>query len=111
MTREDVRKLYPHIINPPSSYYEVRNEKGTSKFRPGLTPDDYQPFIEYFTERAATAHAQARLDARKGRVDRAKQYLRAGEGWAEALRVALLRQRQSILDQVTARQTNDFKTS
>ena len=90
------RELWPNLRNPPHDYYDVRNRVGSSPFRPGLSPAAYQPFIEYFDERAQTAEAQARLDIRKHRHERALVYSRAAAGWRRAATMALRRKRAAM---------------
>ena len=97
------RELYPNLVNPPHDYYDVRNRIGSSPFRPGLQPEAYNPFLEYFDERAQTAEAQVRLDIRKGRVERAHRYAQAAAGWRRAARMVLRRKRSAMAAQDLAR--------
>lgn len=98
MTLDEVRQHYRSILNPPSLYFDVRNRKGGSLFPAGKPHEYYQPFIEHFQERAATAAAQAKRDARKGHTERATWYSRLATDWRVAATMALERQERSFLE-------------
>lgn len=105
MTIEDVRQMFPRIIQPPHPYYDLENQKRSSKFPPKQPSVFYQPFIEFFQERAQTCRAQAALDERKGKRERAKRYAGLAADWAGAAAVAIARQERSFLaEQLEAQQ-------
>jgi hypothetical protein len=98
MTLEEIKTKYPRIQQPPHAYYDLRNEKRSSPFPPGETPEFYQPFIDYFLEREQTAKAQARLYRRKGKLEDAERFESYAGRWYEAAQVAANRQTRSFLD-------------
>lgn len=91
-----VAGCFPHIIQPPSRYFELQNKSGCSNFPPGMPSAFYQPFVDYFAERAQTCAAQIRLYRRKLKGDKAQLWSVYEDGWRAALRVAKMRQQRAI---------------
>lgn len=100
LTAAQVFALFPHIKNPPHTYYEIQNKGRESHFPPGMPPAFYDPFVEHFEERSRTATAQAKLYARKRRELEAHAWQSIAGRWAQAARIALMR-KQRELNRVT----------
>lgn len=99
-TRDQIAGKYPHIIQPPHPYYDIKNKGGLSAFPPGMPPAFYDPFLEFFAEREQTALAQGRLHARKRRDRLAYDWSCHAAGWRKALECCQMRQARALEQQI-----------